>query len=96
MSVFRSFLSAPGNHPRRSEKAFTIGADGFILDLEDACPAAEKVATRDVVVAAMQRPRSCLGYIRVNPISTVFGHRDIETVVRAGVDGIVIPRAAVT
>ena len=92
MPVFRSFLFAPGNHPRRTEKAFSLGADAVILDLEDACPAAEKVATRDVVVAAMQRPRACLGYVRVNPISTTFGHRDIEAVVRAGVDGLVIPK----
>ena len=92
MSVFRSFLFAPGNHARRTEKAFTLGADAVILDLEDACPKAEKVATRPVVVAALQRSRTCLGYVRVNPISTVFGHRDIEAVVRAGVDGLVIPK----
>ncbi|MGI4939038.1 MAG: HpcH/HpaI aldolase/citrate lyase family protein [Janthinobacterium lividum] len=92
MTVFRSFLFAPGNHPRRSEKAITLEADAVILDLEDACPAAEKIATRAVVVATMKQPRRCLGYIRVNPISTVFGYRDIEAVVRAGVDGLVIPK----
>ena len=92
MSVFRSFLFAPGNHARRTEKALTLGADAVILDLEDACPAAEKVATRAVVVAALQRDRPCRGYIRVNPISTPFGHRDIEAVVRGGVDGLVAPK----
>jgi citrate lyase subunit beta / citryl-CoA lyase len=40
MSVFRSFLSAPGNHPRCVEKAFQLGADAVILDLEGACPIA--------------------------------------------------------
>ena len=35
-AVLRSFLFAPGNHPRRVEKAFTLGADAVILDLEDA------------------------------------------------------------
>lgn len=92
MTVLRSFLFAPGNHARRTEKAFTLSADAVILDLEDACPAVEKVAMRPVVVAALQRSRPCLGYVRVNPISTVFGHRDIEAVVRAGVDGLVIPK----
>ncbi len=92
MPAFRSFLFAPGNHPRRTEKSFTIGADAVILDLEDACPAAEKVATREVVVAALQGARPCRGYVRVNPISTPFGHRDIEAVVRAGVDGLVAPK----
>lgn len=56
MSLFRSLLFVPGNHARRIEKAFTLPADAVILDLEDACPLAEKVATRPVVVAALQRP----------------------------------------
>ena len=92
MSVFRSFLFAPGNHARRTEKALTLSADAVILDLEDACPAAEKVTTRPIVVAALQASRSCRGYVRVNPISTAFGHRDIEAVVRGGVDGLVAPK----
>ena len=46
MAVYRTFLFAPGNHPRRVEKAFSLDADAVILDLEDACPIAEKVATR--------------------------------------------------
>jgi citrate lyase subunit beta/citryl-CoA lyase len=92
MSVFRTFLFAPGNHPRRTEKAFTLGADAVILDLEDACPVSEKVATRSVIVEAMQRPRACLGYVRVNPLSTQFGYGDLVGVVQKGVDGIVVPK----
>ncbi|HEX4893647.1 MAG TPA: CoA ester lyase [Hyphomicrobiaceae bacterium] len=92
MSVFRSFLFAPGNHPRRVEKALTLGADATILDLEDACPIAEKVATRAVVVAAYQKPRKCLGYVRVNAMSTEWGYGDIVAVVQKGVDGIILPK----
>lgn len=92
MSVFRSFLFAPGNHPRRVEKALTLDADGVILDLEDACPIAEKVATRTTVVAALQKARSGLGYIRVNATSTEFGYGDIVAVVQKGVDGIILPK----
>ena len=33
MGTFRTFLFAPANHPRRTEKAFTLGADAVILDL---------------------------------------------------------------
>ena len=87
MSVFRSFLFAPGNHPRRVEKALTLDADATILDLEDACPIAEKVATREVVVRAYQGPRAGLGYVRVNAMSTEWGYGDIVAVVRKGVDG---------
>jgi citrate lyase subunit beta/citryl-CoA lyase len=92
VSLYRSFLFAPGNHPRRVEKALTLQADATILDLEDACPIAEKVATRAVVVAAYQRPRKCLGYIRVNAMSTEFGYGDIVAVVGPGVDGLILPK----
>lgn len=58
------------------EKVFTIGADGVILDLEDAVAVAEKPATRQLIVAALQRPRNCLGYVRVNAIDTPFCYGD--------------------
>jgi citrate lyase subunit beta / citryl-CoA lyase len=92
MSVYRTFLFAPGNHPRRVEKALSLDADAVILDLEDACPIAEKKATRPVVVAACQRPRTGLGYVRVNATSTEFGYGDIVAVVQKGVDGIILPK----
>jgi citrate lyase subunit beta/citryl-CoA lyase len=92
MSVYRTFLFAPGNHPRRVEKALSLDADAVILDLEDACPIAEKKAMRAVVVAACQRPRTGLGYVRVNAASTEFGYGDIVAVVQKGVDGIVLPK----
>lgn len=92
MSVFRSFLFAPGNHPRRVEKSLTLGADAVILDLEDAVANAEKEATRQVVVAALAQPRRCLGYIRVNSLGTPWSYGDIEAVVAPGVDGIVLPK----
>ena len=92
MAVYRTFLFAPGNHPRRVEKALSLDADAVILDLEDACPIAEKKATRAVVVAACQRPRTGLGYVRVNATSTEFGYGDIVAVVQKGVDGIVLPK----
>ena len=92
MSIRRSYLFAPGNHPRRVEKALLLDADAVILDLEDACPIAEKKATRPVVVAACQRPRKGLGYIRVNAPSTEFCYGDIVAVVQKGVDGIILPK----
>ncbi|MCC7273328.1 MAG: CoA ester lyase [Alphaproteobacteria bacterium] len=92
MALHRTFLFAPGNHARRVEKVFGVGADGVILDLEDAVAIAEKPATRAVVVAAMQRPRSCLGYVRVNAMETEFCYGDLVAVVAPGVDGIILPK----
>jgi citrate lyase subunit beta/citryl-CoA lyase len=92
MSIYRSFLFAPGNHPRRVEKALSLDVDAVILDLEDACPIVEKKATRAVVTAACRRPRTCLGYVRVNATTTEFGYGDIVAVVQKGVDGIILPK----
>ena len=92
MPVFRSFLFAPGNHARRVEKCLTLGADAVILDLEDAAANAEKAATRSVVVEALQRPRRCQGYVRVNSLGTQWSHGDFAAVVAKGVDGIIVPK----
>jgi len=85
-------LFAPGNHPRRVEKALTLEADAIILDLEDACPLAAKVATRAVVVEALQRPRHGLGYVRINALSTEFGYGDLCAVAQRGVDGVMLTK----
>lgn len=92
MPVFRSFLFAPGNHARRVEKCLTLGADAVILDLEDAVANAEKAATRAVVVEALQRPRRCQGYVRVNSLGTQWSHGDFVAVVARGVDGLIVPK----
>lgn len=92
MSVFRSFLFAPANHPRRREKAFTLGADAVILDLEDACAVSEKVASRGPVAESMRAGRDCLGYVRVNPLSTSFAYGDLVETAQAGLDGVVLPK----
>jgi citrate lyase subunit beta/citryl-CoA lyase len=92
MTLYRSFLFAPGNHARHVEKSFTIGADAVILDLEDAVAVAEKVSTRALVLAALQRPRRCKGYVRVNATTTEWGFADLLAVVQPGVDGIILPK----
>jgi citrate lyase subunit beta / citryl-CoA lyase len=90
--VLRSFLFTPGNHPRRVEKALTLGADAVILDLEDAVAVGEKAAARKSVVEALSRPRNCKAYIRVNAIGTQWCLGDLMEVVRPGLDGIVLPK----
>jgi citrate lyase subunit beta / citryl-CoA lyase len=89
---YRSWLFAPGNHPRRVEKALGFSADAVILDLEDAVAVAEKPATRATVVEALQGARSGLGYVRVNAYDTDFCYGDLCAVTAAGVDGIVLPK----
>jgi len=88
----RSFLFAPGNHPRRVEKALGLDADAVILVLEYAAAIAEKPVTRDAVVAAYARPRTGLLYVRVNAADTEFCHRDLTICTRKGLDGVILPK----
>ncbi len=92
MAAMRTWMFAPGNHPRKVEKVFQVGADVAILDLEDAVAAAEKAATRDVVVAALQAPRPCRGYVRVNGTDTAWCFRDVFETLGAWLDGFVLPK----
>jgi len=85
-------LFAPGNHPRRVEKALTLDADAVILDLEDAVATAEKVAARDAIAAALTKPRTGSLYVRVNAAGSEFCYGDLVTVVRPGLDGIILPK----
>jgi citrate lyase subunit beta/citryl-CoA lyase len=92
MSLYRTFLFAPGNHARRVEKCVTIGSDAVILDLEDAVAVTEKPSTRPLVAEALGRPRRCKGYVRVNALGTEWCYGDLVAVVAPGVDGIVLPK----
>jgi citrate lyase subunit beta/citryl-CoA lyase len=93
MQVLRSLLFAPGNHPRRSEKAFQVGADGVILDLEDAVALSEKEAAR-AQVATLLRARTGPTYtvVRVNALSSDHALADVEGVVGPGLDALMLPK----
>ena len=92
MTLNRSFLFAPGNVPRRVEKALTLEADAVIVDLEDSVAEAEKPATRKAVAAALERPRRGRGYVRVNAASTQYCYGDLAETLHKGVDGVVLPK----
>jgi citrate lyase subunit beta / citryl-CoA lyase len=88
----RSFLFAPGNVPRRVEKAFTLDADAVIVDLEDSVATSEKEATRKPVAEALMRPRKCRGYVRVNAPASPFCYGDLAATIQKGVDGVLLPK----
>lgn len=92
MPLLRSLLFAPGNVPRRVEKAFTLEADAVIVDLEDSVATTEKETTRKPVAEALARPRRRLGYVRVNAPSSAFCYGDLVATVHKGVDGVLLPK----
>jgi len=92
LSLNRSFLFAPGNHPRRVEKALALGADAVILDLEDAVATSDKAAARKPVAEALKGPRRCRGYVRPNAPSSPFCYQDLVETLHDKVDGVVLPK----
>jgi citrate lyase subunit beta/citryl-CoA lyase len=96
MPFYRSLLFAPGNHPRRVAKAFTLNADGVILDLEDSVAASDKPAARKPVAEALAAAAASgtrgRGYVRVNAMGTPYCFRDLLETIGPGVFGVVLPK----
>jgi citrate lyase subunit beta/citryl-CoA lyase len=92
MALNRSFLFAPANVARRVEKAFTLGADAVIVDLEDSVAVSEKAAARKLAAEALSRPRRVRAYLRVNAASSAFCYGDLVETIHKGVDGVVLPK----
>jgi citrate lyase subunit beta/citryl-CoA lyase len=98
--AIRSFLYVPGNEPRKLNKVGTFGSDAVIIDLEDAVPIKQKVETRTAVRQSIPsvKANGCLVYVRINPtsqkadFSVPIGVGDLEEVVCADLDGIVVPK----
>jgi (S)-citramalyl-CoA lyase len=100
LSHCRALLFTPGNRPERFAKAAATGADGLILDLEDAVAAPAKEDARATVVAHFRgdfraglAPHQLKG-LRVNNIHTPAGVRDLDALVSSGVapDFVLLPK----
>lgn len=88
----RSLLFVPGDRPDRMDKALGSGADALILDLEDAVAAGVKGEARRHVAAFLEAHPEANLWVRVNPDSGE-QERDLDAVLPARPDGIVLPKA---
>ena len=93
----RSLLFVPGDSPKKLDKGMASGADALIIDLEDSISAANKEAARETALAflkdaraAKDRPRLL---VRVNAIDTGLTDADLDAVMRAAPDAIMLPKA---
>ena len=94
MHLMRSWLFVPGNRPRMIQKAPSLGADVIVYDLEDALPSAEKASGRRLVAEALEAPPGrSLRYVRVEADPQA-GLEDARSVVRPGLDGLVLPKVS--
>lgn len=90
----RSMLFMPGSNARAIAKARTLDCDGIIIDLEDAvAPDAKDAARRqaaEAVRAGGFAHREVI--VRVNAIDTPWIAADLDAVVAARPDGVLIPK----
>src|ERR1700747_1545263 len=92
----RSRLFMPGSNARALEKARTLPADGIILDLEDSVAPDEKDAARKQVVQAVKAggfgQREV--FIRTNGADTPWFGDDMDAVVAAAPNAMLVPKIA--
>ena len=90
----RTMMFVPGNNPAMMQDAFIYGPDSIMLDLEDSVTMAEKDAARLLVYNALKT----IDYgttemvVRINPLNTPYGKKDVEAMVKAGVQVIRMPK----
>jgi citrate lyase subunit beta/citryl-CoA lyase len=89
----RSLLFVPGDRPDRMEKALKSGADALILDLEDSVAAAAKPEARRAVAAFLSAHESARLWVRINPLDGDEADKDLQALLPAHPDGIVLPKA---
>lgn len=87
-------MFVPGNNPGMMADAHIYGPDSIMLDLEDSVSMAEKDTARLLVYNALKS----IDYgdtemvVRINPLNTPYGKKDIEAMVKAGVHVIRMPK----
>ena len=93
----RSLLFVPGDSPSKLDKGMGSGADVLLLDLEDSIAPQRKAEARATTAAflkaarqAKDRPRL---FVRVNGFATGLTDDDLDAVVAAQPDGIMLPKA---
>jgi citrate lyase subunit beta/citryl-CoA lyase len=93
----RSYLFAPGDQPRKLEKAIGSGADAVLIDLEDSISTERKAEARQSATAFLRevhgvanRPRL---FVRVNGHETGLIDDDLDVVMAGKPDGILLPKA---
>ncbi|AKJ43255.1 citrate (pro-3S)-lyase subunit beta [Pragia fontium] len=92
--VRRSMLFVPGANAAMVSNSFIYSADAIMFDLEDSVALREKDAARLLVFHALQHPmyQQIETVVRVNALDSEFGIKDLEAVVRGGVDIVRLPK----
>jgi len=95
VKIWRSLLFIPANSWKMLNKAALEMEDGVLIDIEDACPVAERetgrVFARDI--APVLKAKGIDVLIRVNSLPTGVTADDLKIVVSEHLDAIMLPKA---
>lgn len=94
----RSLLFVPADSEKKLEKALSCDADCLLVDLEDSVATARKPKARDLARAFLweartKYPRPLL-YARINGLDGADIDHDLEAVIQAAPDGILLPKCS--
>jgi citrate lyase beta subunit len=96
MRSIRALLYMPGDDRKKIEKAAGLEVDAVCLDLEDGVAFDQKEAAREITLNAISQidfgDEERL--IRINPIGSGLEEADLEMVLAAKPDGLIIPKVA--
>jgi citrate lyase subunit beta/citryl-CoA lyase len=93
----RSLLFVPADSQKKLDKGLACGADALIIDLEDSVVPERKAAARgaaaEFVKAAVARAPRPRILVRINGLTTGLTEADLDAVVPAQPDAIMLPKA---
>lgn len=92
----RSCLFVPADSPRKLDKALGSGADALLIDLEDSVAPEAKASARATAASFIRAHRGAGGprlLVRVNALDTPLIEADLDVVMPAAPDGIMLPKA---
>ena len=98
MAFFRrirtSMLYIPGHTPRMFAKATELKADAVIFELQEAVPDTEKARAREFVQEALKTTdfKGMERTVRINFLDSEYAEKDIEAMVDAQPDALVVPK----
>ena len=94
MRARRALLYTPGDDLHKIIKASTLGVDSICLDMEDGVAFNHKEQARQTIASALREVNFGVSekLARINPVGSGLESADLETVLPAHPDGIVIPK----
>ncbi|HEY4645623.1 MAG TPA: CoA ester lyase [Steroidobacteraceae bacterium] len=100
--LLRSWMFVPGDKQRMLDKALGLHVDAIMMDIEDGVAPAEKDNARRQIAVTLNSTAARLSsdpalktparYVRINAVGSERMRDDLATVVRPGLEGLVIPK----